>query len=436
MNKRKLFVFCLDALCSMDLDYMKSLPNFKFMFDQGSWVTHMHPIYPSVTYPCHCSIITGNYVEKHGIPHNEIVKAGDMAAPWYNMRKDIQSKTLLDYAKSEGYTTCSLSWPVSGGADYDLNMPMIVPIGYKGPNPRQFFEQTATQELLDRYYEKHSHHLIGADRNLDRYTMAYAVDILKDYGQLDVMLVKMCDLDSVRHQYGVWNEPVKEQLIKHDHEFGILIELIKEYGDFDNTNFVILGDHGQTDIDHVLNVNILLKQAGFITVDTNDQLIDYDAYCHSVGMSAWISMKNPSDEAMKQKVHEFLLSIKADSQYGLGHVFTKEEVRELYRLTGPFEFVIEGDMAISFGNTLVGDDVFAETSFGDYKTAKASHGGLPHKEQNTTFIACGPNVRQGVVIDQASIVDMASTMATMLNIKMDDVDGSSLDEMLVIEVMN
>ncbi|NBD22970.1 alkaline phosphatase family protein [Paenibacillus glycinis] len=430
MKKTKLLVFCLDALCAMDMEYMKTMPNFKLLFEQGSWVNHMHSIYPSVTYPCHCSIITGNYVEKHGIPHNEIVKAGEQHAPWYNMRKDVQSKTMLDYAKENGYTTCSITWPVSGGADYDLNMPMIVPIGYRGPNPLQFFESTATPELLDRYYDKYSHHLIGQNRSLDQYTMSLALDIIKDYNQPDVMLVKMCDLDSVRHQYGVMNERVMEQLRKHDAEFGSLLEQIRQYGDLEHTNVVVLGDHGQTDIDHVLNFNILLKQAGFLTVDRDNQLVDYDAYCHSVGMSAWISLKDPSDASMKQRVHDFLLSVKEDPQYGLGHVFTKEEVRAQYKLTGPFEFVIEGSAAISFGNLLAGEDVFSETSVGDYKTAKASHGGLPYKEQHTAFIACGPSVKQGAVVEQASLVDMAPTMAAMLNFKMQDVDGSVMDEML------
>lgn len=430
MTRNKLFVICLDALCSMDIETMKAMPNFKFMFEQGSWVTHMHPVYPSVTYPCHCSIITGNYVDKHGIPHNEIVEPGVMDAPWYNRRADVKSKTLLDYAKEAGYTTCSLSWPVSGGADYDWNMPMIVPIGYKGPNPRQFFEETATPELLDKYFDKNGHHLVGPDRNLDRYTMSYAQDILQDYGQPDVMLVKMCDLDSIRHQYGVWNEHVYQQLLKHDAEFGILLDLIRRHGDIERTNFVILGDHGQTDIDHVLNVNILLKQAGFIRVDEQDRLIDFDAYCHSAGMSAWISLKDTADEEMKRKVHNFLLTILEDKQYGLGHVFTKEEVRQKYRLTGPFEFVLEGEAAISFGNTLTGDNVFANTAVGDYKTAIASHGGLPHKEQNTTFIACGPDVHGGVILDQASIVDMGPTMASMLGLTMEDVDGKVLSEMI------
>lgn len=74
--------------------------------------------------------------------------------------------------------------------------------------------------------------------------MGLALEIIKDYRQPDVMLVKMCDL--VRHQYGVMNEHVMDQLRKHDAEFGMLLDQIRKYGDFEQTNFVVLGDHGQT----------------------------------------------------------------------------------------------------------------------------------------------------------------------------------------------
>ena len=74
MTRNKLFVFCLDALCTSDLDLMKEMPNFAWLFEKGSVVKHVEPIYPSFTYPCHCTIITGNTVKHHGVPHNAILK--------------------------------------------------------------------------------------------------------------------------------------------------------------------------------------------------------------------------------------------------------------------------------------------------------------------------------------------------------------------------
>ena len=87
--------------------------------------------------------------------------AGGRDLPAFTQRGSIRCETLLDAARQQGRSTCSLSWPVTGGADFDLNMPMIVPMYYDGPEPIQFLEGNATPELLDRYYPKHWQYLTG-----------------------------------------------------------------------------------------------------------------------------------------------------------------------------------------------------------------------------------------------------------------------------------
>ena len=359
MTKSKLFVFMLDALCSSDIEEMKKMSNFAWIFDKGSYVKHIEPVYPSYTYPCHCSIITGNYVKGFGIPHNAKVEVENANPSWYNQRSDIKCPTIFNYAQDAGLKTCALSWPVTGGAkEIDLNMPMIVPINYMGDNPGQFLVNNASQELMDRYYWKYGRYLMGKDRSLDLYTMALAPDIIRDYHQPDVMFVKMCDLDSARHSNGVYSREALDQLRKHNYEFGVLLESIRRYGDFENTNFVIMGDHGQQNITRNLNVNVLLRDAGFIRVDENGKLTDWDAYCHSVSMCAWIQLKNPEDSAMREKVYSYLKSLKDDPTYNIGYLFTKEEAEEKFGLVGPLDFVIEGKEPMNFSSTLEGRDPF------------------------------------------------------------------------------
>ena len=99
MTKSKLFVFMLDALCSSDIEEMKKMSNFAWIFDKGSYVKHIEPVYPSYTYPCHCSIITGNYVKGFGIPHNAKVEVENANPSWYNQRSDIKCPTIFNYAQ-------------------------------------------------------------------------------------------------------------------------------------------------------------------------------------------------------------------------------------------------------------------------------------------------------------------------------------------------
>ena len=431
MTRRKLFVFMLDALATYDIESMKSMSNFAWMFEKGSYIKHVEPIYPSYTYPCHCSIITGNRVKKIGVPHNAKVEVENANAPWYNQRSDIKCPTIFDYAAQAGMVTCSLSWPVTGGdKNIKLNMPMIVPAKYIGDDPGQFLVNNASDELMDRYFWKYGRYLMGKDRSLDLFTMALAPDIIRDYGQPDVMFVKMCDLDSARHVNGVYSEEAREQLRKHNYEFGVLLESIRRYGDFENTDFVVMGDHGQQNITMNLNVNVLLKDAGFIRTDENGRLTDWDAYCHSVSLSAWIQLRDPQNNEMREKVYDFLKSLRDDPKYNIGYLYTREEAEEQFGLVGPLDFVIEGREPMAFSSTLAGRDAFEKYLPAGRHSSVASHGHLPWRDETTTFIACGPDVKQGVVIERSSMVNEAPTMAAMLGLEMKDTDGKVIEEII------
>lgn len=433
MEKNKLLVFMIDALCETDVAYMRTLKNFGWILENGALVREMLPVYPSFTYPCHVSIMTGCYPNKHGIPHNEHVKAGVHPVPWYSKRSMVKKKFFAEYAKEHGYSTCLINWPVSEGADVDINLPMCLPPRYRGDNPRMFYEESTSKEVLDRYFWKYGYLLCGCNKILnssyDDFTNAVSPDIIRDYGQPDVMFVKMCDLDTVRHKLGVDNDSAKLQLQKHDCELGVLMESIRRYGDFEHTNFIIMGDHGQTDVERVLNFNRVLQEKGLQKLDENGHLESFDAYCHSTGGCGWIELGNPADEELRQRVYQVLLEAKNSGKYGLGYVFTKEEADERFHLTGPFDFIIEGEEPLSFGYDPAAP-LFTKAAPGDYKTAPGTHGGLPWRDHRTTFFACGPAFKKGAVIEQACLVDEAPTMAKILGFEMEDIDGKCLDDIL------
>ena len=62
-------------------------------------------------------------------------------------------------------------------------------------------------------------------------------------------------------------------------------------------------------------------------------------------------------------------------------------------------------------NFVPSDPLFMDAHPGDYKTAMASHGGLPTLDHRTTFFCAGPAVKPGAAIHRACIVDEAPTMA-------------------------
>ena len=427
----KLLVFCIDALCASDVDFMKTLPNFGWMLSRGALVEKIDPVFPALTYCCHTSILTGTYIGKHKIVHNEkLTRGGKTNTSWNTLKKDVVGKTLLDVARDHGLTTCSLSWPVSGGADYDMNMPMIVPYSYHGYEPEKWLKGTATDNLLDRYFHKHGRYIKGPDRSLDLFTMALALDILEDYPQPDVTLVKMCDLDSVRHTYGVYHKKTKDQLRKHDEELGAIIQCLNRKGTLEDTNLVVLGDHGQTDIQDVFLLNVLFKNYGLIQTDEKNNLLSFDAFCHSTGLAALIEVGDPNDSALIEKVGNILENLRKDPKVQLNLVMNAHESEKEYGLSGPFDFVIESALPIAFGESLQGTSLWGSKQPGDHKIGAATHGGSPKREEVTTFFACGPSVTNTVVKGHRSMVDEAPTMAEMLGLSMKDVDGVPIKEIL------
>lgn len=427
----KTLVFCLDALCDSDVEVMKKMPHFGTYLKNCSYVKKIEPVWPALTYCCHVSMITGCYVDRHGVANNEkMQRGGYWNVPWYGKKSDVKVPTVLDLAREHGLKTCSLSWPVSGGANYDLNMPMIIPYGYTGWDPTPWLNGMATQELLDRYFYKHGRYLKGPDRSLDAFTMAMALDILEDYEQPDIMLIKMCDLDGARHKYGVHDEHVYNQLRKHDEEFGSIIEALRRKGTLEQTNIVVVGDHGQTDIKDILHLNVLLRENGFIRLNPDGSLKSFDAIIHSAALSAYVELADPTDRKMKMKVRSFLEGLKENSDIQLAYVLDAQEAKKEFHVAGDFDFIIESRLPVAFGERMDLDSIYGSRIPGDHKIGAATHGGNPKREELTTFIAAGPDIKPGVVLERRSMVDEAPTLASLLGFDMPDIDGTPMKEML------
>ncbi len=98
---------------------MRRMPHFAQLLERGALVEKDRAGAPGPDLHLPYLDLTGTYAGRHGIVHNEkMTRGGHLDAPWYCMKSDVRGKTLLDLARENGLTTCSLSWPVSGGADY------------------------------------------------------------------------------------------------------------------------------------------------------------------------------------------------------------------------------------------------------------------------------------------------------------------------------
>ncbi len=430
---KRLMLLSIDSLFFEDLNFLKSLPNFSKLISKGSIVNGgMHCVYPTLTYPAHTAIITGTYPKTSGIFQNTKLNLSKNPADWYWYYEDLKVPSLLDVAKLAGYKTAALAWPVFGAcpsADY-----LIAEIWPKDEtvDTKTLYNKSNSKSVMikDGIFDRHFYKTqIMKQPFYDEFLTCCATDIIKK-DTPEVMIIHYVNLDNARHHYGQNGIIINRAIMELDGWIGRIIDATIDMGVFEDTNFVITGDHGHLDINQLFNPNILLVKEGFITLDENNNIVDYTAFCHSASLSTQVVMKNPDDLKEKERLLNLLLDIKNTKEYGVEAVFDKKYCLEHFNLSGDFEFILEGVGSTVFGEDVTGDLIILSNSE-NYKYSKASHGHLPHKGPQPIFIGCGPSFKENYITNERyNLVDEASTFAKILNLELEKAEGIIIKEIL------
>ena len=243
----------------------------------------------------------------------------------------------------------------------------------------------------------------------------------------DFMMIHNCTMDSSRHRFGAMSERNREALDLMDEWIGEIADAMEEAGVFSDTDFVILSDHGQMDYSQIVNLNRLMAEGGFVDLAPDGTVYDWQAWAKANGFSAAIPLADPGDDALRKNVYAYLQKILADGRYGIEKIYTHDEVKERYGLSGPFAFMIESDGRSTFTDKWT-EPAIQKVLPTDKKFA--THGYEPEKGPQPVFMGAGPSFREGAVIDRADIIDIAPTLSRIMGQKMAGADGSCLDALL------
>ena len=420
---KHVIVISVDAMITSDIEEFRKRKNMSRLLSGASIAEEVFTIYPTYTYPCHTTIMTGCYPDKHGIYHNDVFDPFSNTDRWFWYARDIKRPTILDEAHRNGFVTGCVTYPVQGGADVDY---LIAEIWAPGPDddPTEVF-RGADSEKAEHIFEKNKHLLNWMKTPaFDLFAAASASDIIKEASP-DLLFVHFSYLDHQRHNCGMETEKVLHAIDFIDVRIGEIIEATESAGIMNETDFVILGDHGHMNVRSVFNINKILADKGYITVGEDGKVKDYRIMVHSTSFSGHVYLKDIDTSTAKRVLDEIM----EEWPSYIERVMTKNEVKEIYHLDGPFSLVIEAQRHVVFGASLKGDIVETPEP-GNYKFSISSHGYAPEKSVNPPFIISGPDA-SGVVIPSARLVDEAPTIAAILGFQMpDDIDGECLKNLL------
>ncbi|MBL1212726.1 MAG: alkaline phosphatase family protein [Ignavibacteriae bacterium] len=212
-------------------------PNLDKLAGQGVSALSLRPCFPTKTYPNHLSIITGCYIEKHGIIANSF--ADPLTGEEFSLsnRNTVQNekwykaKTFWELAEENGIKSASYFFP-----------------GSELKNPKR----------RPSYFHYYDHNLPYEDR----------IDGVIDWLKLPIkerpkfISLYFHETDSYGHKYGPDAPETNIAIALLDSMLGILMHELENIDLRDSTNIIVLSDHGMTEIstERVVNIEELLNE--------------------------------------------------------------------------------------------------------------------------------------------------------------------------------
>ncbi|MDR0922249.1 MAG: alkaline phosphatase family protein [Lactobacillales bacterium] len=429
---KKLVIISIDAMGASDLlGDLTDIPTLARFKEEGTHVQNIQAIYPSLTYPSHTTLVTGEYPKTHGIINNTKIQPQRKSPDWYWYSKDILVPTLYDVAKNEGLTTAAFLWPVTAKSSIDWNIAEIFP--NRIWTNQVLTSMSASSPLFIYEMNKKYGHLRQGIKQpyLDDFITAAAVDTLENK-KPDLTLIHLVDMDSMRHAHGVLSEEAKAALVRQDARVANIIEATKIAGTYEETSFVILGDHYQIDVHHMIRLNALFAKKGWLTPRADGTVRrNFDVYAKSADGSTYIYVDKTSD-VEPQEIRQELEKIE-----GISRIYSTKEATE--RGAAPnATFMIEAKRGYYFIDEAIGKIVekVNPNDIGQPERYMAVHGYSPFKQNySTTVMFKGPEIAKGKAIEKADLIDEAPTFAEILGLKTfpKHTAGKSIKEIFNIE---
>jgi predicted AlkP superfamily pyrophosphatase or phosphodiesterase len=413
---KKVVVISIDGLRGITLASLSTrglhTPNLNEFAQGGALADGLIGVFPTVTYPSHTTIVTGVSPSIHGILGNGMFDPEhQLDGAWYWYSQQIKRPTLYTIAKEKGLTTAAVSWPVTIDAHIDYNFPE-----YREPETDEgllLYGGLCTQGLLAAYERANAPLQLNHIDDEVRASMArYLISTYKP----DLLFVHLIDMDHQQHVHGPDSPEAFKTLENIDRLIGTIRESVKASEPSDEVDFIVVSDHGFRPVEKQLNPDAILTSLGL--EGTKDEPEKWRVSAFSNGGSFGLVAHDPDDTEAIALATKTFRQLAAEGTWGIDKFYDAAETRALEGYSNSFASV---SMKSGF---LVGM-ASAGPWLSDTKT-RGMHGYAPGpKELDASFVAFGPGIPHRH-IPRSKLIDVAPTVAHILNLPMPNVDGHNL----------
>ena len=367
LQKPTLLLVSFDGFRADYLDRFE-LPNFRRVIASGTRARGMRPVFPTITFPNHYSLVTGLYPGHHGIVENSFFD------PVRNQAYSFRSPTVSDgswyggepiwvTAERQGMVAACFFWP---GSEADI----------KGIRPTFWNKYDGT---------------VPNDKRVDTVLEWLR---LPPERRPHVITLYFSDVDSASHRNPIAGTGVAGAVTSVDKSLGALLDGLDTLENRDNVLLLLTSDHGMADT------------AAVRTVQLGD-LIDTRGL--RPGFSGPVTTLHVSPEAGPSSAVRDRINAKLRS----GRAYLRQELPERYH----------------FRNTPRGGDIVIVMDEGWMMATSIINRGLIQQEwgehgwdpdlpsMKAIFLISGPGIRKGATIPEVQNVDVYPLMTELLGLR-------------------
>jgi predicted AlkP superfamily pyrophosphatase or phosphodiesterase len=399
-------------------DHSLKVPTLREIVGNGASSDGVRPVMPSVTYPSHTTMMTGVHPGTHGIVTNpawDPLQQNSGGYRWYE--EDIRVPTVWQLARQQGLRTALIHWPVTVGAQADINVPEVWRANI--PEDLKLVRALSTRGILDDVAQEFPDFTRGMTPPTE--TDASFTDIAcYAIGKFEpsLLLLHIAMLDEAEHEHGPFSPEARAATETADAQVARVIAGAKKAGIWNSTVLVILSDHGFAPITQLLRPGVLLHEHGLITLDAKNHVTTWKASVISNAGSAYIYLHDANDDETRRALLETFQPLAGATGSGIRRVAGHDEI-----------LAMGGDPAAFLGIEAADGFRFTNEYSGKLKepsSQRGTHGYFPDRpEMRSSLLIYGPSIGSGK-IENARLIDLGPTIARWLNLELPNAQGSAL----------
>lgn len=432
-NDHHVVVVCIDGLAAYLLDDpLAPIPTIRKLARGGAVVTQgMQVANPSVTWPNHTTLVTGVKPDKHGVLANGmLVRGAENVAVFVDPQKTkdelVRVTTLFDVAHAAGLKTGEVNWPCTRGAKtLDDSFPDS-PDSISHSTPSFIKELVAEGTLID---ETDASFRANSVAGRDIIWTDAACYLIK-HRMPNLLLVHLLNVDATHHALGPQSPGGYTANAFADACLARMVQAIDAAGLREKTTLLVVADHGFTRTPQAIRPNVLLRQAGLLTVGATGKVTDARVNVVPEGGIGLVYCNAPGElENDRQQVKAMFMGLE-----GVADVLEPDAFAE-HGLPHPREYNQSPDLIIvakdgyGVSGSAEGETFVATQQEG--RVSLGSHGFVSsNPKMNAICVLSGRGVRPGAKVETTENTSVAPTVAKLLGLSDFPTDGKPLDELL------